>query len=118
MRIRVAWALAVGVLAASCGSEMTTTASEAPGVPGMLSVSVNGPGRVLSIPPGIDCPGTCTASFDPGSSVTLAASPVGEGQFMDWSGDCMGAMGCFVAMDRSAQVIATFGMGMMPMLQR
>jgi hypothetical protein len=84
----------------------------------MLSVSVNGPGRVLSLPPAIDCPGVCAASFSQGSSVTLAASPIGEGEFMNWAGDCMGAMGCFVAMEREAQVVATFGTGMMPMLQR
>jgi hypothetical protein len=38
---------------------------------------------------------------------------------MDWAGDCVGAMGCFVAMEGEAQVVATFGMGMtMPLLRR
>ena len=84
-----------------------------------LSVSVSGPGRVLSLPPAIDCPGTCSATFAQGSSVTLAASPIGEGEFMSWAGDCVGAMGCFVAMEGEAQVVANFGMGsMMPLLQR
>ena len=50
--------------------------------------------------------------------MTLAASALGEGQFMSWSGDCMGAMGCFVSMEREAQVIAIFGMGMPMMLER
>jgi hypothetical protein len=98
---------------------MAPIASEAPAGRRTLSVSVSGPGRVLSLPPAIDCPGICSATFAQGSSVTLAASPIGEGEFMSWAGDCAGAMGCFVAMEAEAQVVATFGMGsMMPMLQR
>jgi len=119
MRIRVALSVVVGVFAVSCGSTGPEMATEAP--PGgvlALSVSVNGPGRVLSIPPAIDCPGICTASFAQGSSVTLAASAMGEGEFMNWSGDCMGSMGCFVSMDRESAVIATFGMGTGMMLSR
>jgi hypothetical protein len=117
MRTRVALAIAIAVLVASCGPAATPMPDAEGGVR-TLAVSVNGSGRVLSLPPAIDCPGVCTATFAQGSSVTLAASPVGEGEFMEWSGDCMGAMGCFVSMDGEAQVIATFGMGMMPMLRR
>jgi hypothetical protein len=100
---------------------MAPIASEAPAGLRTLSVSVNGPGRVLSLPPAIDCPGICSATFALGSSVTLAAAPLGEGEFMEWAGDCVGAMGCFVAMEGAAQVVATFGMAApmpMPMLQR
>jgi len=70
----------------------------------------------LSLPPAIDCPGVCSAAFPEGTSVTLAAAPMETGMFVNWSGDCTGAMGCFVAMDREAQVMAMFDMGMpMPM---
>ena len=117
MRIRVALSVAVGVFALSCGSTGPSMATDPGGVLA-LSVSVNGPGRVLSIPPAIDCPGICTGSFAQGTSVTLAASAIGEGEFMNWSGDCMGAMGCFVSMDRESAVIATFGMGTGMMLSR
>ena len=118
MRIRVALAVTAGVLAVSCGSSGPPMASEASSDGVLtLSVSVSGPGRVMSIPPAIDCPGTCVGNFPQGSSVTLAASALGEGQFMSWSGDCMGAMGCFVSMEREAQVIAIFGMGMPMMLE-
>jgi hypothetical protein len=118
MRIRLALGVA-GLLSVACGSEMGPIASEAPAGLHMLSVGVTGPGRVLSLPPAIDCPGTCTATFAQGTSVTLAAAPLGDGEFMSWSGDCVGAMGCFVAMEGEAQVIATFGMGApMPMLER
>ena len=84
-----------------------------------LAVNIDGPGRVLSIPPGIDCPGTCNSNFAEGISVTLAASPLGDGVFSSWAGDCAGAMGCFVSMERQSQVMAVFmGMEMPMMLQR
>jgi len=121
MRILVALAAAALVLALSCGGSMAPATPLPPPPDGMftLSVNVNGPGRVMSIPPGIDCPGTCVANFAHDTSVTLAASPVGDGQFMSWSGDCAGAMGCFVAMERQSQVMAIFmGMDMGMMLQR
>jgi len=117
MRIRVAMAVVAGLAAASCEPGAGPMAGSATSGPHMLSVSITGSGRVMSIPPGIDCPAVCSAAFEQGSSVTLAASPLGESMFMEWSGDCMGAMGCFVSMEREAQVIASFGMGM-PMLRR
>jgi hypothetical protein len=74
----------------------------------VLSVGVEGPGRVMSIPPGIDCPRVCSASFASGSSVTLAASPLEEGMFAAWSGDCAGSMGCFVDLQGEMRVVASF----------
>jgi hypothetical protein len=122
MRIRVAllvlWALVLASCGPETGSTMNTNANIGPALnPGthMLSVGIAGPGRVLSLPPAIDCPGTCSAAFPEGTSVTLAAAPMEMGMFVNWSGDCNGAMGCFVAMDREAQVTATFDMGM-PMM--
>jgi hypothetical protein len=94
-------------------------ASEAPPAGGLtLFVSVAGPGRVLSLPPAIDCPGACSAGFAEGTSVMLAAAPMPEGEFTSWSGDCMGASGCFVSMDRESQVTANFGMSTTMMLKR
>src|ERR1051325_9943033 len=124
MRIGVALAAAAALLAISCGGQLAPAAPLPPPPDGMftLAVNVNGPGRVMSIPPGIDCPGTCVANFAQDTSVTLAAAPMGDGQFMSWSGDCAGAMGCFVSMERQSQVMAIFmdmgmGMGMGMMLQ-
>ena len=118
MRIRVAFAVAVGFFAASCGSVAPPTASEAEGGVRTLSVSVTGPGRVLSLPPAIDCPGTCSAAFGQGSAVTLAASPLADSMFLEWGGDCMGAMGCFVDIDSEHQVVANFQTMEMPMMLR
>ena len=115
MRIAVAFVVALGVVAPSCGPAGESMALPASGTH-FLSVSVTGSGRVMSIPPGIDCPGTCGAAFGQGSSVTLAASPVGDSMFMDWAGDCMGAMGCFVAIDSEHQVVANFETMGMPMM--
>jgi hypothetical protein len=62
----------------------------------------------MSIPPGIDCPRVCSASFAAGSSVTLAASPLDDGLFTAWSGDCAGSMGCFVDVEGEMRVVASF----------
>jgi hypothetical protein len=126
MRISVALLVVSALVLPSCGPETgsgsSTNATLGPALnPGsdgmhMLSVDISGPGRVMSIPPAIDCPGACSAAFPDGTSVTLAAAAMDMGMFVNWSGDCTGAMGCFVDMDREAQVVATFGMGMpMPM---
>lgn len=50
----------------------------------VLSVQVDGHGRVTSVPPGIDCPGTCTALFAPGSDVTLTAGAEQGHVFLGW----------------------------------
>ncbi len=41
---------------------------------GTLSVGVQGTGSVTSLPGGISCPGTCSATFNVGSSVLLTAN--------------------------------------------
>jgi hypothetical protein len=123
MRIRVALLVLSALVLASCGPESGSNVNANPNVgpalnPGMhmLSVGISGPGRVMSLPPAIDCPGACSAAFPEGTSVTLAAAAMDIGLFVNWSGDCTGAMGCFVSMDREAQVMAMFDMGMpMPM---
>jgi hypothetical protein len=127
MRIRVALLVLSALVLASCGPETGSSTNTNPNVgpalnPAgpdgmhMLSVAISGPGRVLSLPPAIDCPGACSAAFPEGTSVTLAAAAMDIGMFVNWSGDCTGAMGCFVDMDREAQVMAMFDMGMpMPM---
>ncbi len=61
-----------------------------------VTVIMTGMGRVTSTPPGIDCPGTCTASFAQGSTVTLTAMQLMADQpFQMWGmGDnCDGLMG-------------------------
>jgi len=52
--------------------------------PGVVTVSVVGPGQVTSMPAGINCPGTCTFTFDPNSFPFLIAAP--SATFLGWTG--------------------------------
>ncbi len=45
-----------------------------------------GSGTVTSQPPGIDCPGTCSATFPPGTKVTLTATPATTSPPSVWGG--------------------------------
>jgi hypothetical protein len=71
-----------------------------------LTVRVNGPGRISGS--GISCPGTCSASYASGTSVTLHASPTGSASFSGWSGACSGTGACVVNMSSGRSVSATF----------
>jgi len=68
----------------------------------------SGAGKVTSSPPGIDCPGTCSASFLEGTSVALAAVPDALSKFGRWTGSCTGAS-CTIALKSDAAVAAEFG---------
>jgi hypothetical protein len=76
-----------------------------------LSVSRagSGSGTVTSAPSGIDCGGTCSASFAHGTSVTLTANAAAGSTFAGWSGACAGASStCTVSMTEACGVTATF----------
>jgi len=73
-----------------------------------LSVTKMGGGTVTSSPAGINCGGTCTASFAAGQGVTLQASPAAGYVFAGWGGACSGTGGCTVTMNTNASVTATF----------
>jgi hypothetical protein len=73
-----------------------------------LTVSVTGSGRVTSSPAGINCPGTCTASFNSGTSVTLSAAAAKSSTFVGWSGACTGTGSCTLTMSGAQSVTATF----------
>jgi hypothetical protein len=55
-----------------------------------VASSGNGSGTVTSTPAGINCPGTCSASFASGSSVTLTAAAAAGSTFVGWDGICAG----------------------------
>jgi uncharacterized repeat protein (TIGR03803 family) len=73
-----------------------------------LTVSESGNGRVTSSPAGIDCPGSCAASFAPGTQVTLTASGASGSSFSGWGGACSGTGSCVVTMNASQSVTAAF----------
>ena len=67
-----------------------------------------GSGVVTSSPAGINCGGTCSASFNSGTVVTLTATPAAGSTFGGWTGDCTGTGACQVTMTAPRAVTATF----------
>jgi hypothetical protein len=74
-----------------------------------LTVAVIGDGTVTSSPAGIACPGTCSAKFARGISVTLTTSPAESGTFLTFTGDCAGTQpSCDVHVAHAMMVHAYF----------
>jgi phospholipase C len=67
----------------------------------------NGTGSVSSIPAGIACPPTCSASYSPGSQVSLTATPGANAYFAGWGGDCSGMGTCNVTLNANESVSST-----------
>jgi hypothetical protein len=65
-----------------------------------------GSGTVTSSPPGINCGPTCSATYSPGTSVTLTATPDDDSTFTGWSGGDTGTL--TVIMNSDVTVTATF----------
>jgi Divergent InlB B-repeat domain len=105
MRPFLAASGAVSFLVLACGQAGGSASTSAGPI---VSVRVDGPGRILSLPPALDCPGICSASFPSGTSVTLAAAPADDAAFTRWSGDCSGASGCTFTLAKDASVVASF----------
>jgi lysozyme len=75
-----------------------------------LSVTLSSAdGVVTSTPAGISCGTMCSATFDPGATVTLTATPNPGFELAGWSGACSGTGSCTVTMDGDRAVTATFG---------
>jgi hypothetical protein len=95
----------VAVAAASLlGAAMPAVAVTTP----TLGVVVVGSGQVTSQPPGINCPGKCTATFAMGTSVALVPKPKNGSEFLGWGGSCTGTGACTVKMSSLAAVAAEF----------
>ncbi|HEX4383706.1 MAG TPA: hypothetical protein VH083_12175, partial [Myxococcales bacterium] len=73
-----------------------------------VSVSGSGEGRVTSTPSGIDCPGTCSATFPNGSAVTLVAGGDSTNVFHGWSGACAGSGDCTLQLESDLSAGANF----------
>ena len=73
-----------------------------------LTVSTNGHGMVTSTDGFINCPGTCTHTYDPGAQVTLNAAAASGWAFSGWTGACSGIGPCNLTMTTSLAVTAVF----------
>lgn len=68
-----------------------------------------GHGRITSSPAGVDCTTTCATPFNVGQMVTLTAvTTTTESNFVGWSGVCSGTGTCFLELNTSQTVTATF----------
>jgi hypothetical protein len=73
-----------------------------------LTTAVAGSGSGSVTGAGISCPGTCSASFPEGTSVTLKAMAAGGSTFAGWSGACTGTAACTLTMSAARSVQASF----------
>ena len=73
-----------------------------------------GTGTVTSSPAGINCGGTCVATFVNGTSVSLSERPGARSRFVGWSGDCSGRSACVLSMTANHSVKATFAKALAP----
>jgi cyclophilin family peptidyl-prolyl cis-trans isomerase len=55
-----------------------------------IRVLIQGPGRVVSSPSGINCGSVCTSAKALGKPIKLTAKPASGAVFAGWSGDCTG----------------------------
>jgi hypothetical protein len=77
-----------------------------------LSVSAvgNGSGTTSSSPAGINCPPTCSATFESGKVVSLLPTSNSGSLFAVWSDACTGTGACSVTMNANKAVTATFSL--------
>jgi large repetitive protein len=75
-----------------------------------VNVLGDGVGHITSDPVGIDCDGSCTASFVHGTTVTLTAVPATDSSFDGWDGACADTSGlvCTLLVEGGTEVSATF----------
>jgi hypothetical protein len=73
-----------------------------------VNYSGDGIGTVTSSPAGVNCPGTCSASFQQGTVVTLSAVPADGVTFAGWSGPCSGTGTCTFTLGGPTTATAAF----------
>jgi len=106
--------LTTALLLTACSDDPDNAVAPGPKAQHPLSITVTGAGagHVVSTPAGIDTcartSGTCSAPFDEGAVVTLAAVPAPGYLFNGWTGGCSGASACAVTISAAAEVRASF----------
>jgi len=98
---------ACALLLTGCGTGGNNTGKGQP-QSYLLTVTATGTGTVTSTPSGIDCPGTCSATFSQNNQITLTAAPGVNATFEGWSGACTGTANCQVTLTSAESVTATF----------
>jgi hypothetical protein len=78
------------------------------GFPLTITLGGNTQGTVTSSPAGIDCGTNCSASFSPGTSVTLTATPMTNSIFVGWTGACSGTGTCTITVSSAVNITANF----------
>ncbi len=74
-----------------------------------VNLAGTGTGTVTSTPAGMNCTtGSCSATFQQGTAITLAAAPAQNSTFGGWSGACSGIGACRLTLSANQSVTATF----------
>ena len=76
--------------------------------PRTLSITAQGQGSVVSLPAGISCPPTCTASFPDTTEVILTANHAPGFAFAGWGGCELQEPTCDITIDGDAALTALF----------
>jgi phospholipase C len=99
---------ALTLLLAGCGGAGMGSTTPPPTTSYQLTVTAPaaGAGKITG-PAGINCPGTCTASFAQNTKVTLTATPGTNYTFGGFSGACSG-MTCTLTITSAVTISATF----------
>ena len=80
----------------------------------LLTVTLTGTGNgtIISVPAGIDCPGTCSYRFPLNTTVELQATPAPGNGFSKWNGECEGHNDCELLLDSDSEVETEFELGL------
>jgi Bacterial Ig-like domain (group 3)/Divergent InlB B-repeat domain len=98
-----------GSCSVTMNSAQTVTATfNVVSFPLSVTVAGGGLGSVTSAPGGINCPGTCSANFAGGTTVTLTPNANAGSTFAGWSGACTGGSTCMISMNAAQAVTGTF----------
>ena len=113
LRLWVPLVLSLPLALTDCGGGTNNSTPPPPPPPpppaqqAQLTVTVTGSGTVTSSPAGINCPGTCTAKFNSGTTVTLTATAASGFNFAGFGGGCSGTT-CTLTLSSSQSVTAIF----------